>query len=469
MQDTKLYALWLLLTRIEQRELARWLAYDNVRNDVTALYELLCDMRDNGTVYTKAEAFARLYGDAPYNDNWLRHAQSFLVKNIEDFLVHRAVRSDEGLAQQHLTAEYRSRKHDKSFAQSLQTWQKTVATAPQHAETLHRIAEAEQEWQDQNMPLKADNDNLQTLLDAEERAFAARKLRTVCTALSYQTMRKTQYNLGILDDLLRYIEQRNWHNTTPAIGAYYHIYKMLTNEIGLPFFNILIEKLPEYQTVFAAKEYKDLYVNVVNFAIKEINRFGIDKHGICFLRQLFGLYQTGVAKGYLLNQGQITEFTYKNIVAIGLNLGEYVYIRTFLEDYRTALPAADRLTNYRYNLARYFYTLKDYDNAMPLLNQLANTPNTILLLGAKLIQLKMYYELREYDVLDAHLRTFAQFLHRKRSILSYHQTTYKNIIALIKQLMLLDKNDKTAAAALRQAIEETNPLTERAWLLAQVC
>jgi hypothetical protein len=466
MQQTKLYEIWLLLTRIEQRELRRWLAYDTVRADVLALYELLCDMRDNGTVYNKTEAFARLYSDAPYNDNWLRHAQSFLVKNIEDFLVQRAVQRDEGLAQQLLTIEYATRKDDKNRLQAFNIWQKTVANAPKHAETLHRLAEAEQHWQAYPMPLKTENDNLQNLLDAEEHAFVARKLRTVCTALSYQTMRKKTYNFGLLDDLLRYVEQHNWQETTPAIGAYFYIYKMLTTENGLPFFKILVEKLPEYQGVFAAKEYKDLYVNVVNFGIKEINRYGIEKHGEGFLQQLFGLYQVGVAKGYLLNQKQITPSTYKNIVAIGLRLGEYVYVRSFLEDYRTALPAAERLTHYRYNMARYFFTLKDYHTAMQTLNQLVTNQN-ILLLGAKLMQLKMYFELKEYDLLDAHLRSFAQFLHRKRSVLSYHQVNYKNIIAFTKQLMQLETLKKQEIDALRETISSTNPLTEREWLLAQ--
>jgi hypothetical protein len=467
MTDTKLYEIWQLLTRIEQRELRRWLAYDTVRDDVVALYDLLCGMRDNGATYNKTAAFTRLYGEAEYNDNWLRHAQSFLVKNIEDFLVHRAARSDENLRQQLLTTEYRSRNYQKGSLQTFRTWHEQLHAAPQNAETLHRLTEAEIEWQAYQMPLKVENDNLQTLLEVEDKAYAARKLRSVCTALSYQAMRKTNYDFGLLTDLLRYVEAQNWQDTTPAIGAYYNVYKMLTSDSGISFFNVLVEKLPAYKSVFLAKEYKDLYVSVVNFAIQEINRYGIAKHGETFLRQLFGLYQTGVASGYLLNQKQITVFTYKNIVAIGLRLGEYTYIRQFLDDYRTALPTADRLSYYRYNLARFYFVTKDYEQAMPLLNQISSNQH-FLLLDSKLMLLKIYFELHEYDVLDAHLRTFGQFLHRKRSVLTYHQENYKNIIAFTKQLMLLENLNTSETEALRETISSTNPLTEREWLLAQV-
>ncbi len=197
---------------------------------------------------------------------------------------------------------------------------------------------------------------------------------------------------------------------------------------------------------------KYFYINVANFTIQTINRYGVSKHGDGFLWQLFGLYQQGVKQGYLLNyvvnQQQISPFTYKNIVAIGLRLGEYDYVRGFLEDYRAALPKADRRTYYHYNLARYHYTVKAYTDAMPILNKLEGN-QVFLLLDAKLMLLKIYYELKEYDVLEAHLRAFGQFLHRKRNVLSYHQANYKNIIGITKSLMELEPHNAAELAILR--------------------
>jgi hypothetical protein len=369
--------------------------------------------------------------------------------------------------QQHIATEYHKRKYEKGFLQTFKTWQTQVQAAPLHTETLNRRLQVAQAWQTYQLPSRSPNDNLQALLQAEEQAFVARKLRTVCIAISYQNVYKKDYDFGVLTQLLPHIVAQNWQETTPAIGAYYYLYYMITSENGLPFFSILVGKLSEYQGVFEAEEYKSLYVGVLNFAIQEVNKYGINKHGRTFVQQLFGLYQNGVQQGYLLDKGYLSPVTYKNIVAIGLWLGETDYVHIFLENYRTALPAADRKAYYEYNLARYYFTIKDYKNAMPLINQMTTTQH-FLLLDSKLMLLKMYFELKEYDVLDAHLRNFAQFLHRKRSVLSYHQANYKNIIALTKQLMLLETLKKQEIDALRETICSTNPLTEREWILAQL-
>jgi hypothetical protein len=466
MENTKLQEIWQLLSQKEQSDLSDWLAFDTVRDDVRGLYRLCCRMGVTGKWLPKTIVFEVLYGNTEYDDARLRRAQSFLVKCIERFLVFRSLSNDEGLMQQHLANEYRQRKHEKGFLQTFKTWQAQLKIAPLHAETLHRQAQAEQTWQAYQLPSQPQENNLQALLTAEARAFAARHLRTVCIAISYQNIYKRDYDLGILTELLPHIAAQNWHETTPAIGAYYYLYYMITSENGLPFFSVLVGKLPEYQGVFEAEEYKYLYVGVLNFAIQEVNKYGINKHGRTFVQQLFGLYQNGVQQGYLLDKGYLSPVTYKNIVAIGLWLGETDYVRSFLEDYRTALPAADRKAYYEYNLARYYFTIKDYKNAMPLINQMTTTQH-FLLLDSKLMLLKMYFELKEYDVLDAHLRNFAQFLHRKRSVLSYHQANYKNIIAFTKQLMLLETLKKQEIDALRETISSTNPLTEREWLLGR--
>jgi hypothetical protein len=469
LKNSKLWAMWTRLSRTEQRELERWLAYDTVRDDVRRLYALLVAVRDTTEMAEdKAAIFVYLYADAPYNDNWLRQAFSFMTKHIERFVVHRSTETNTALAQHLLALAQHKRKYDAGFEHTFQQWQQTLTNAPRDAETLHAHVEAEQEWLRYQTQFRTENNNLQRLLEAEEKAFAARKLRTVCTAISYQNVYKMAFDTGILPELLAHIEARDWHNTEPAIGAYYYAYRMLTNVEGLPFFIVLVGKLPDYQPVFAAEDYKALYLSVVNFAIQEINRFGISKHGDEFLQKLFVLYKNGVAKGILLDEKrQLPPFTYKNIVAIGLRLGATTEVRSFLEDYRTALPAADRKSYYQYNLARFYFATQNYDEATPLLLQLSGN-YLFLLLDTKLMLLKIYYETNDYDLLDAHLSSFKQFLNRKRHKIGYHQANYKNIIDLTQKLVTLNRVDKQAVVVLQKEIESINPLTERDWLLAQL-
>jgi hypothetical protein len=105
---------------------------------------------------------------------------------------------------------------------------------------------------------------------------------------------------------------------------------------------------------------------------------------------------------------------------------------------------------------------------LPLLNKLTYG-DIFLQLDAKVTLLKIYYLLDDYDALDANLRAFQQFLHRKKTGLAYHQQNYLNIIACMKRLSTYNKLDKKETAALREYIADLQPLTEREWLQAAVC
>ena len=86
---------------------------------------------------------------------------------------------------------------------------------------------------------------------------------------------------------------------------------------------------------------------------------------------------------------------------------------------------------------------------------------------AKTLQLKIYYELQEFSLLDAHLKSVGTFLGRKEKM-SYHQHNYYNIVRMTKGLLALPPNDKKAAEQLRKRMQKTEPLTERDWLLMKL-
>ena len=88
-------------------------------------------------------------------------------------------------------------------------------------------------------------------------------------------------------------------------------------------------------------------------------------------------------------------------------------------------------------------------------------------LSAKIIQLKVYFETGDMQLLAAHIKNTRAFLRRVKDA-SYHKEIYVNIFSLTDQLMRLAPYDQRKRAALRQQILTTNPLTEREWLLEQL-
>ena len=100
--------------------------------------------------------------------------------------------------------------------------------------------------------------------------------------------------------------------------------------------------------------------------------------------------------------------------------------------------------------------------------QKVNYEEIFLNLDARVMQLKIYYELSEYEVLEAFLQSFRMFLIRQRKRLVYHYEVYKNIIHFVQALMRLPTLSKSQINRLRQKITATPTLTEREWLLEKI-
>lgn len=112
------------------------------------------------------------------------------------------------------------------------------------------------------------------------------------------------------------------------------------------------------------------------------------------------------------------------------------------------------------------YAKKDFDEALPLL-QKANYKDPLLNLSAKVLLLKIYDELDELDLLQAHLDAMQNYILRKK-VIGYHKKNYLNIIRYTKKLIGLNYFDKVAIEKLQLKVQQEEILTEKKWLLQQL-
>ncbi len=465
----KLLDIWLHLKAKQRRDIAQNLAthVPKMRRDTLCLLAYLAETPGlTAATFDKVAVFAQIYPEKPYNDNWLRLAQSQLVRGIEVFVAQRKLCADKGLIAQATLEFYEAfSQQDLYFEQCLQTVREQQQDTTPQDEThfLRRLATENLYLQYTTKQRAVQQTNVQEVLELQEQYMAAAQLRTVCTALSQQAFSTLSFSSPLFEAMLARVEMAKWQETQPLIGAYYYIYKMATVPDDTAFFQAFRKNMPVYITLFTRTEQHEVYIYAINYAIKYAN-----KGNELFVRVIFELYREGIENGILRTEnGELNPITFRNAVATGLRVGETAYILQFLTLYKKHLPRAVRRNYYQHGLARYCFAVKDFDRAKKLLLGL-DYGEISLQLDAKMVLIKIYYETDAYDLLEAHLSSFRQFLHRKRSKLGYHQENYRHIIDFSKRLISINSADKEAVAILRQAIITTAPLTEREWLLAQL-
>lgn len=359
-----------------------------------------------------------------------------------------------------LTEAYRLQNVPKAFERSLTDVKAAQVQQPyRHAEFFYANYQIQLEAYKYTAARKRISDlNLQAVSDDLDCAYLALKLRQTCFSLSHQAVYKARYEFGLLDEVLAYIQQKSLLHIS-AIAIYYHCYFAMTQPEQRTHFQAFKNLLFTENEKFPLAEMRDVYLLAINICTKHYN-----EGDQTYLNDLFELYKAGLEQEYLLSNGLLSHFTYRNIVTFGLILRDYNWVESFIHQYKNTLDLVHRESVFSFCLARLEYSRRNYDKALQLL-QKSDYEDLLLNLSAKTVLLKIFYELNEFDLLDAHLHAMTTFLNRKK-IIGYQKENYQNLLRFTRKL--LEFYDASAKAALRENIVQVKALAEREWLLEQL-
>ncbi len=468
MENTRLLRLLRVFSAAELRRLKKFTRspYFNQRPEVEALLGWLEPFLKSGKPATdKAAAFTAVFGDKGFDDHRLRMAASFLLQTAQQFLLVDEFLHNPGPATHalRLAEAFRRRKLD------------DLARLQQHAaaENLERQALCNAEAQEQHYQffleqyragMEARDKSelpLQALSDQLDRSYLSRKLWQSCFIRSHQIVYDSSHHYGLLDALLPQLENGHPLLQTPAIALYYHCFRALSAPDQKDHFQEFKRLLQRHSHQFPEDELRDLYVLAINFCIRQYNAGSQE-----YLAEQLDFYKDGLSKGYFLVEGVLSRYTYQNVATIGLVLREHDWVDRFIHQYRKKLPPQHQESLFSFNLARLEYQRRHFDAALSLL-QKAEYKDLLLSLAAKTLQLKIYYELDAFDLLESHLQAFQTFIRRKKK-LGYHRDMYLNTIHFTRKLLESNLFDKNQRAALRAEVEATKVLAEKDWLLERL-
>lgn len=460
MEKTLLWEAFSALSTAEVREFGKFVQspFFNARQQPILLFEYLDSCRRAGRIPLNAEAAVVL--NKSEKSVKTRQANSALLGLLEQFLAYKERYQDESRAKIRLAAAYRKRKLDKHFNIALREARQSRDEQPwRHADYYHDLNLVEWErYQFDTGTLRTESLNLQTTSDLMDTAFIARKLRLACLAASHQAVYRTEYRIGLLEAVLTHTALNNLMET-PAVGLYFYCYKFQTDlQHAEQYFERFRALLFANSAVFPPDELRTLYLLAINFGIKKINQ---SAEG--WIRATLDLYQGALAGKLLLENGQISRFAFDNIIAISLRAGELDWVEHFILEHKNLLERQWREATASLGLARVAYARRDFKTA--LLNlQRSDYKDLLNNLAAKTLQLKIFYESGEYELLESHLKGMKNYIRRHTSI-GYHRTNFGRIVAYTQQMMALDFRKNEDLEALRAAVAGEEILTEREWFL----
>lgn len=462
--DARLLKLFKKLSPADQRRLCDWTQCPlfNKRPDVAALCAHIAAHANRPEALKAERLHEAAFPGQPYQAARLRHTISYLLQAARGFLAWSEWSATPSDQSPWLLQSLRKRRLDALFGHEEERAFKNLETEPLRDSTFHyrRYRLLQEKLEMASRSGRSARLNLQPLPEALTTFYLADMLRLACVARTHQAVAGQAYHFALLDTLLAAPDQEKLL-AEPAVATYFHAYQMLKNPgpEGETNFQRLKELLAQHADIFSATEMRGLYLLAINGCIRRMNAGQRS-----YIREAFELYRAALTRGFLLEDGWISGFTYKNIIRIGAVLGEEQWTVAFLEQYREALHPRERDNLYKYNLAYLHLQRQDYARAMPLLQQI-DFDDALNHLEARRMLLRSYFELQEWQALDSLLLSFGAYLRRQKG-LGYHRTINEKLLYFVRKLVELQGGGQAAAKNnLRQEIEETADVAERQWLL----
>lgn len=460
------------LTKAEFRDFQRWLGGRSPRR--CADWQRLGDfiypkvrLRKLARLFpTPEEIYQNCLPDVDYSPSHWRRYQHAYLQEIETFLLERSRDQRPDRRRYELVEMYRQRGLDRHFNIRLAQARRQAATDPlADAESLLNAFYLERSAQRVNLQTNRSlAGDLLTQAATLRQSLLALELRHSCQQLAMARLQSSDVSqLEIRSQQLIDEAAGMAFYQQPAIELYTYaarLYLSQDQSTGDEAFQSFQKTLNNHLARFEPEEQRDLLLIAINYALRQANANRRE-----FLPQLFELYRKGLEEEILYERGRLSIFTFTNAFGAALQIGQVDWAeQLLLQQYRLPPDRAEEVAALA--AARLAFLRKDYDQVLKEL-QKADYRDFIHHMTARLMQLKVYFELDYYYLATSHISSTRQLLRRKKEK-SYHLRNYRNIFRLAAQLLRQANASTEQQIKLRQQIETTNPCTEKSWLLDQL-
>lgn len=465
MVSNKLLLLLGTFNKYELNRLRKFLQspYFNENEHLVLLFEILNKfIRSEKENLDQAVVWRKIFPKNMYNDTRFRRLTSDLNKLAQEFIMVDEFRKLPLASEAIVLRDFNNRNLDKHFSAVERNVDIFIKKMPRRDADFHYyntlIQYEKHLFLEKHGVLRTKKINLDKADFSLNCFYITQKLKNYCDAINYKNIINLDIPIHFIDVLLEELQESPYLEV-PSIGIYYQIMLMLIDREKEENFLTLKKLLDQHNEKFSKPEMRNMYIFAQNFCIKKLNSGEAQ-----YYYTLFDIYKTLIEKEIVFNKGILPPWDYKNITSVGLRIGEYDWAENFITKYNKYLPKANRQNALTYNLALLQFHRANYKKVIELLRDVSYKDIFDGLQGRWLL-LKTYYELDEFDALDALMDSFKIFLRRNRNISKDYQQMYLNSIKFLQKIMRMPYESKANQVKLKLLIESNKRITERRWLL----
>ena len=444
LSPTKMSRILAILTPEEFISFGLWLQspWANTNKKLVSLYDILQKQHPDfgAKALDKAQLFKKLYPSKPFDDTGMRNLMAAFCKQVEKFLVHQRLESDDILSAKLLGQEYLERHegdwHEKIVLDIIANLEAKKAKETEDFLILGQL-HGELYERPQFTKLKSSKASLLAADRYLDCFYGLHKWRCV-TELNERQLILPEDAQPTWD--ISQLERITQHLDIPVLAIYKERLG-LTQALSMEgYLHLKAEVFAKFEYL-SEKDQRILLFYLINTAIQLWL-----KGFVQIMDELLELYKTGLEEGLLIHYGRLSENTFSNIVTTGNSLGQFDFTKNFVNEYADKLAPEMREDGRVWATAHTLFKQQNFEESITLLSTHGFANHRFSLEG-KMLLLEAYFEACKND--DSYFlfmldfgEAFKKFIHRDPLFSERRKTAYLNFVKYTTILLkkMVEKN-----------------------------
>lgn len=188
-----------------------------------------------------------------------------------------------------------------------------------------------------------------------------------------------------------------------------------------------------------------------------------------FMSHLFDFNLVLVKKGLLFEDGLITKSRFDQVIFNALYIGEIKWAEDFIKKYQAYLHPSKQEKIVAFNQAMIAFEKNEFKTCLKLTAPHHYTSEGSIV-ALRRLQLKVFYELNDFDSIDNYINTLRVFIHRAKVFSDMFKSEHQKFLHTLSILYKIKAGDKSPAALAKLEIEvhENSRMPEYRWFLEKI-
>jgi hypothetical protein len=263
-----------------------------------------------------------------------------------------------------------------------------------------------------------------------------------------------------VDELMEYMK-RDKSEYYPIAAIYYFMYRAYGEDDNDEYYFRLKKQVDENLHLFGREEKFNLLIILESICVNKISSGKAE-----FYKQLMNIYD------FMLDQDLCTHTPkdyiqtnlFRNMFYTAMILNRFDWAEKFLEDNISKVNPEHRKNLFHFAMALLLFEEGRYEDALENISKV-DQKFFVFKLDARILMLKIYYEMGAYESALSMIDSFTHFLTNNKSIYSYDKERFENFLKYLKLFIKVNLGGKYGHGMLTKEISSVTNIISAKWLL----